>query len=65
MTDFHFNNQGSIILLTPISECAEEWCQTYLPDDCPRWGYSLGIEYNYFEDIYNGIIENNLTIEEV
>lgn len=54
--DFLVNDQGSIIILTPTSEAAIEWCDTHLPDDAQRWGPNgYVVEHRYIQDIIDGL----------
>ncbi len=61
-TDFTFQNHGSIVLLTALSQSARAWCNEYLPDDCPRFGLSYAIETRFFGDILDGIDADGLAI---
>ena len=61
-TDFDIADHGSIIVLRPVSTEAREWTDDYLPEDA-QWGFGgVVIERRYFEDIYNGIVSDGLTI---
>lgn len=60
--DFTASNHGSLILLTPLSESAQEWTTDNIPDDATWWAGAVAIEPRYFEDIADGIIEVGLTL---
>lgn len=59
--DFLVNNQGSIFILTPVSEAAIKWCDTHLPDDAQRWGRNgYVVEHRYIQDIIWGLEDDGL-----
>lgn len=61
--DFASSDDGSITILRPLTGCATDWCEEYLPEDCPRWGLeSYAIESNCFGLIRQGILSDGLTI---
>lgn len=60
--DFVIADHGSIILLLPQTEEAKAWCEVHLPEDRPLFGAATAIERRYFADIYQGIIDDALTI---
>jgi hypothetical protein len=63
MPDFDFIQHGSICLLTPLSEAAQEWAKEHLPEDVMLWGkHSLVIEPRYAEPILTGISDAGLTV---
>lgn len=54
--DFLVNNQGSIVILTPTSEQAVEWCNNHLPEDAQRWGPNgYVVEPRYIQPIIDGL----------
>lgn len=59
--DFHVYDQGSIVLLEPVTDDAKAWCARHLPDDAPMWGNAYAVEHRYVEDILDGIAEEGLT----
>ncbi len=65
MSDFRIDGEGSIYILTPITQAAREWCGEHLPDDALRWGArGYVIEHGYIATIVSDIIEaEGLTIE--
>lgn len=67
MSDFNFQNCGSICLLTPVSEAAKAWRAEHLPepgDDCQEWGSkrAVAIEPRYAGAILEGIAADGLTV---
>ena len=63
--DFIARNEGTIILLTPVSEQAQEWAEEYL-EEGQTWpteeGQARVIGHRYFDDIVEGIWEEEMTI---
>ncbi len=57
-------NEGSIFLLTPVSDLATDWVDHHLAQDSQHFGDSIVIEHRYIADILEGIQENGLTVEE-
>jgi hypothetical protein len=60
--DFSYSDEGSIVLLTPITAAANDWVQEHLPGDAMRFGHSIVIEHRYADDILNGIVNDGLLI---
>jgi hypothetical protein len=61
-TDFQVTDTGSVVLLLPHTAIAKEWVEHNLPNDVLNWGPAVPIERNYWPPIYEGIIEDGLTI---
>ena len=61
-TDFEVNDQGSIVLLTPMTESATDWVADNLPSDAMTFGLSIVIEHRYAQDILAGISDDGLTV---
>lgn len=61
--DFDFTNQGSICLLTPLTEDAKNWVTDFLPDDAMRWGAAVVIEPRYVGPILESIENDGLAIQ--
>jgi len=64
MTDFSVSNQGTIFLLTPLTEAAKEWTEQHLSHDRQSWGPSVVVEHRYIEPIVEGIRANGLEVED-
>lgn len=47
-------NEGSLVLLTPISDEAVAWFDEHLPKDALTWGNATVVEPRYVEDILKG-----------
>lgn len=53
--DFTVSCHGSVYLLTPVTECAQEWANDHLPEDAQRFGHAYVIEWRYLDAILDGI----------
>ena len=64
VTDFAllYDDGGSIVLLTPLTDAACEWVQEHLPEDAPKLGASYAIEWRYAPDIVDGFCKEGLTV---
>jgi len=58
MTDIEIQNEGTIVLFTPMSDAGRAWMTEYLPEPEP-WqmlgGQSYAVEHRYAYDIVQGI----------
>lgn len=61
-TDFTVTDHGSIIILEAQTTAGKEWADAHFPDDALNWANGTVIERRYFGDIYDGIVEDGLTI---
>ena len=61
--DFSLNNQGSIVLLEPLSESAKEWVAEHIGADNGYQPYypTVLVEPRYVEAILEGIKEEGLS----
>lgn len=59
--DFVIEDNGSIILLRPITEAAKEWIEEHLPEDRMYFGNAVVVEPRYIADIASGIEADGLT----
>jgi len=53
--DYQVRDEGSIVLLWPISAAAVAWCDEHLPEDRITWGGATVIEHRYADDIIEGL----------
>lgn len=60
--DFIVQDHGSIIILVPQTTVAKDWADEHFPEDATNWADGTVIERRYFEDIYDGITADGLTI---
>ena len=61
--DFAVSDEGSLIILSPLTEAASEWIDEHIPEDAPVWGAGVAIERNYFPAIQQGICDFGLAIK--
>lgn len=62
MTDFHFFDHGSIVILKPVSALAQDWVDEHIGDDAQFFGGGVVIEPRYAGDILDGVVADDLTI---
>jgi hypothetical protein len=63
MADVSILDAGSILVVTPITEEAQQWCDEHLPDDAPMWGHGYAVERRYAGDILAGMVRDGLEVE--
>ena len=59
--DYSVTNHGSIWLIQPLTESAEEWFADNLDPDCMMYGSAYAIEPRYADDIIMGAQDAGLT----
>lgn len=59
--DYSVTNHGSIWLIQPLTESAEEWFADNLPEDAPMLGNAYAAEPRYVGDIIMGAQNAGLT----
>lgn len=47
MVDVDVRNEGTVWLLTPLSNLGEDWLREHLAGDPPRIGKSYAVEHRY------------------
>ena len=62
MTDFDFQFEGTISVLTPKTNEAREWVASNLQGEIQYWGKGVVIEHRYVSDILNGVMEAGLVV---
>jgi len=63
MTDFRINDQGSIVLFTPVSEAAQEFA-TEAFANAMTFGTAYVVEHRYADDIIADLTDNQgFTVE--
>lgn len=60
--DFQLQNEGSIVLLRPLTKIAKEWIEENLAPDVQMFGNAAAIEPRYLEEILHGILQDGLCI---
>jgi len=62
MADFSVNDQGSIVLIEPVSQAAVDWVEEFIGQDNgfqPYWP-TVVIEHRYADDVIEGMISDGL-----
>jgi hypothetical protein len=62
MTDFVIRNEGSIIILSPISDRARAWVDINLTLETWQDPTAIPIEPRMFEDLADGIVAEGMSI---
>ncbi len=60
--DFTCVDHGTVALLTPLTEAAEDWVDCHIAKDVQKWGRGLVIEHRYVRDILTGIAFDGLEV---
>lgn len=62
-TDFYIHDQGSVVVIIPATEAAEQWTLEHIPDDAPRFGLGFVVEHRYADDVIEGAITDGLIVQ--
>jgi hypothetical protein len=60
--DFLVSDQGSIVMFTPLTPAAEQWCSEHLPEDAPMFGTAYCVERRFAGNVWHGILNDGLEI---
>lgn len=60
--DFTVQNEGSIFLLHPDTQAAQDWISEHIPPDAQRFGNAVTIEHRYICDILDGVRVDGLEV---
>jgi len=61
--DVRFTDHGTIVLLEPLTEAAQEWVADNISPDAQTWAGSIVVEPRYVENIVLGMQDDGLAIE--
>lgn len=62
MIDFSVMQDGSIVLIRPMTSRADDWVKQYIQLEPWQWlGMSFGIDARFSADILRGILDSGLT----
>jgi hypothetical protein len=63
--DFTFENHGTICILTPLTDEAEQWVKSYVDDTGfqPYWP-AVVMEPRYADDVLQGIADDGLMVQQ-
>jgi len=62
-SDVRIDNQGTIVLVVPLTDRATEWIGQNIPDDAQYFGKALVVEHRYAQDIVDGMAADGLVLE--
>lgn len=54
MPDILIKDEGTLVLLTPVSSEGEHWLTDNLDPDCQHWGSAFVVEHRYVGPIIEG-----------
>ncbi len=60
--DIRVENHGSIFLVRPLNELAEDWLKEHTGPETQRLGKAVAVEGRYIEDFVKGMQEDGLTV---
>lgn len=58
--DFRVRDEGTLVIIWPVSNEAVSWANEHLPDDCTRWGDGYVIDHRYAADVISGLFQDGL-----
>lgn len=59
--DVRVDNHGSVVLLTPLTDAAEQWMVENIPD-AQHWVNARVVEPRYVETVLDGMITDGLEV---
>ncbi len=62
MTDFLLQDEGSIFLLTPLTDAASCWVTEHVDPDALAWAGGIVVEHRFIEEIVAGAICDGLQV---
>ena len=62
MADFLVQNEGTCVVVTPVTPAAKTWVAEHIPDDAPTWCGGVVIEHRYAFDVLDGIVNDGLVV---
>lgn len=64
MRDFLIQNHGTIWIITPLTEAAEEHCNTHFGPDTLTWAKGYVVEPRYVADILIDLEDHGFILQE-
>lgn len=61
--DVEVSNQGSLILVRPLTDAADEWIGQRVQEDATWWYGSLVVEHRYADALIEGMRADGLVVE--
>lgn len=62
MKDFFVNDQGTLVLITPLNDAARAWLKEHVQEDAQWFGRALVVEHRYANDLIEGILGEGFSI---
>ena len=63
--DFTLTDHGSIAVITPMSDTAKDWVESFISDDAQWFDNGFVVEHRYVDDIVERFIELGMVVEPV
>jgi len=60
--DLGVSFDGSLYLLSPLTDVGAEWIFEHIPEDAQTWGDAVVVEHRYIFDIVEGAQADGLTV---
>lgn len=61
--DFILQGGGSVYLLCPQTQAAQEWLDDNIGDEAQFLGHNLAVEHRYVEGVISGIQGDGLVVQ--
>jgi len=55
INEFGINDQGTLVLFTPLTDTARAWWSSNVDPDAQTYGAAYVVEHRYAQDIIEGI----------
>lgn len=62
MSDFLVQDEGSIVLVRPVTQAAQTWVAAHIPEDATWFGGAVVVEHRYAFDVLSGIVADGLAV---
>ena len=62
MSDFQLQPEGTIYVLYPRTDIAQQWVDDHI-QDYMSWGNGVVVEHRYISDIIQGVVQDGLSVE--
>ena len=60
MIHFHIQNEGTVLLLRPLTESAREWVAESISPEHQEFAGAVVVEHRYISDIMQGIVAEGM-----
>jgi hypothetical protein len=62
MADFAVQDEGTIFLLIPNTDAAQEWIDEHIPKTAQYFGTAVVVEHRFIAEIVHGIQQSGLKV---